>query len=185
MIPYVKTLPYILPSISTTIMETKRTSRRPLHRKAPYNYGWDWGPRFMTEGIWQPVRLETGMRCASITFTFINTALPPTLPTLRRSSISMLVRRRRPRLHWLTMNVRTATSDGTQTLQLNAGINHISFPLRIAAPKLWYPWDTGRRAATVFRFDPYRPRGRSSRRDENRTAFGRTSPCSRSMGKKL
>jgi len=30
MIPYVKTLPYILPSISTTIMETKRTSRPPL-----------------------------------------------------------------------------------------------------------------------------------------------------------
>ena len=27
-------------------------------RKAAYNYGWDWGPRYVTEGIWQPVRLE-------------------------------------------------------------------------------------------------------------------------------
>jgi beta-mannosidase len=31
------------------------------------------------------------------------------------------------------------TLDGNQTLQLNAGINHISFPVRIAGPKLWYP----------------------------------------------
>ena len=28
-------------------------------RKAAYQYGWDWGPRYVTQGIWQPVRLET------------------------------------------------------------------------------------------------------------------------------
>jgi beta-mannosidase len=27
-------------------------------RKAPYHYGWDWGPRFVTSGIWRPVTLE-------------------------------------------------------------------------------------------------------------------------------
>ncbi len=27
-------------------------------RKAAYNYGWDWGPRYVTEGVWRPVRLE-------------------------------------------------------------------------------------------------------------------------------
>src|ERR1700722_17097980 len=27
-------------------------------RKAPYHYGWDWGPRFVTSGIWRPVLLE-------------------------------------------------------------------------------------------------------------------------------
>ena len=27
-------------------------------RKAPYHYGWDWGPRFVTSGIWRPVRLR-------------------------------------------------------------------------------------------------------------------------------
>lgn len=26
-------------------------------RKAGYHYGWDWGPRFVTCGIWQPVKL--------------------------------------------------------------------------------------------------------------------------------
>jgi beta-mannosidase len=27
-------------------------------RKAPYHYGWDWGPRFVTSGIWRPVVLK-------------------------------------------------------------------------------------------------------------------------------
>src|SRR5882724_11870346 len=28
-------------------------------RKEQCQYGWDWGPRFVTCGVWQPVRLET------------------------------------------------------------------------------------------------------------------------------
>ena len=28
-------------------------------RKAPYHYGWDWGPRLVTSGIWQPINLTT------------------------------------------------------------------------------------------------------------------------------
>ncbi len=31
---------------------------RVLTRKAAYNYGWDWAPRFVTSGIWRPARLE-------------------------------------------------------------------------------------------------------------------------------
>ncbi|WP_226000189.1 beta-mannosidase [Paenibacillus sp. BJ-4] len=27
-------------------------------RKAPYHYGWDWGPRLVTSGIWREVRVE-------------------------------------------------------------------------------------------------------------------------------
>ena len=27
-------------------------------RKAPYHYGWDWGPRFVTSGIWRPAAIE-------------------------------------------------------------------------------------------------------------------------------
>ncbi len=32
-------------------------------RKAPYHYGWDWGPRFVTSGIWREVRLEGYSLC--------------------------------------------------------------------------------------------------------------------------
>ena len=60
MIPYVKSLPYMLPSISThNAGNEEDIPTAPYTRKAPYHYGWDWGPRFMTEGIWRPVRLES------------------------------------------------------------------------------------------------------------------------------
>ena len=28
-------------------------------RKAGYHYGWDWGPRLVTSGIWRPIELQT------------------------------------------------------------------------------------------------------------------------------
>ena len=39
-------------------------------RKAGYHYGWDWGPRLVTSGIWRPVRLETwtGQRITDVQY---------------------------------------------------------------------------------------------------------------------
>jgi len=48
---------------------------RAFSRKAAYHFGWDWGPRYVTAGIWRPVRLEAwsgariaGARVASVTW---------------------------------------------------------------------------------------------------------------------
>jgi beta-mannosidase len=57
--PIVRDLPrvgesgYVLPAAND---KEERTS--PYTRKAPYSFGWDWGPRFVTAGIWKPVRIE-------------------------------------------------------------------------------------------------------------------------------
>ena len=57
MIPKVKALPYILPSVSTANEgNEENVATAPYTRKAPYQYGWDWGPRYITIGIWKPVR---------------------------------------------------------------------------------------------------------------------------------
>ena len=37
--------------------ETVANKVSPFTRKAPYHFGWDWGPRFVTSGIWKPVKL--------------------------------------------------------------------------------------------------------------------------------
>jgi beta-mannosidase len=141
MIPYAKSQPFILPSISThNYGNEENIATAPYTRKAPYNYGWDWGPRFMTEGIWQPVRLESWdavrldnfhihqhsitANLASVTAELDIDATKPTTATLSLAHDE-----------WSGPQ----TSDGTQTLQLNAGINHVSFPVRIVSPKLWYP----------------------------------------------
>ena len=35
-----------------------KTEGKTYLRKPAYEYGWDWGPRFVTSGIWKAVRLE-------------------------------------------------------------------------------------------------------------------------------
>src|SRR3974390_27956 len=35
-----------------------KTAPKTYVRKAAYEYGWDWGPTFVSSGIWRPVRLE-------------------------------------------------------------------------------------------------------------------------------
>ncbi|HMD17231.1 MAG TPA: glycoside hydrolase family 2 protein [Terriglobales bacterium] len=152
MLPYVKSLPYVLPSISThNYGNEEDIATAPYTRKAPYNYGWDWGPRFMTEGIWQPVRLEAwdALRIdnfhihqqkitadtALVTAELDIEASHPTTATLALAHDELSG---------------PATPDGTQPLQLDAGMNHVSFPIRIAAPKLWYPVGYG--AQNRYRF---------------------------------
>ena len=52
----VENYPHTLPSGNETAdIETKVYSHT---RKAAYQFGWDWGPRFVTSGIWRPVSLE-------------------------------------------------------------------------------------------------------------------------------
>jgi len=42
-----------------------RNPERVMMRKAQFGYGWDWGPRLPTIGIWRPVELRR-QRCASM-----------------------------------------------------------------------------------------------------------------------
>src|SRR6267378_6351083 len=52
-LPIMAKMNYELPAGSD---QGEKTS--PHTRKAPYQYGWDWGPRFVTSGVWRPVSLE-------------------------------------------------------------------------------------------------------------------------------
>ncbi len=152
MIPYAKSQPFILPSISThNYGNEENIATAPYTRKAPYNYGWDWGPRFMTEGIWQPVRLETWdalridnfhIHQHSITTDLANVTAELDIDASKPTTATLAL------AHDELMGPQA--SDGTQTLQLNAGMNHVSFPLRIVSPKLWYPVGYG--AQSRYRF---------------------------------
>src|SRR5205807_10056362 len=52
-LPLMAKMSYQLPAVND---QGEKTS--PFTRKAPYQYGWDWGPRFVTSGVWRPVSLE-------------------------------------------------------------------------------------------------------------------------------
>jgi beta-mannosidase len=141
MLPYVKTLPYVLPSISThNYGNEENIATAPYTRKAPYHYGWDWGPRFLTEGIWQPVRLETWDALRIENFHIHQQSITADLANV---AAELEIEASQPTTATLTLAhdemSGPQTADGSQTLQLNAGINHVSFPLRMVSPKLWYP----------------------------------------------
>ncbi len=152
MIPYVKSLPYGLPSISTNNFGNEEgIATAPYTRKAPYHYGWDWGPRFITAGIWQPVRLETWDALRVENFHIHQQSITTDLANL---TAELEIDATRPTTATLSLTHEelsgTQSSDGNQTLQLNAGTNHVSVPLRIVSPKLWYPVGYG--AQSRYRF---------------------------------
>ncbi len=59
--PWLMKQPYALPGEFDSAFGDEPTGQQTSNyvRKANYQYGWDWGPRFITEGIWQPVKLES------------------------------------------------------------------------------------------------------------------------------
>ena len=152
MLPYVKSLPYVLPSISThNFGNEENIATAPYTRKAPYEYGWDWGPRFLTEGIWQPVRLETWDALRIDNFHIHQRAVASDMASVT-AELDIEASQRGPVTITLAHDELSGaqTPDSTQTLQLDAGMNHVSFPVRIASPKLWYPLGYG--AQNRYRF---------------------------------
>jgi beta-mannosidase len=141
MLPYVKSLPYALPAISThNFGNEDNVATAPYTRKAPYQYGWDWGPRFLTEGIWQPVRLETWDALRIENFHIHQKKITADLASI---TAELEIEASRPITATLTLAhdemSASQTPDGSQTLQLDSGMNHVSIPIRITAPKLWFP----------------------------------------------
>jgi beta-mannosidase len=168
MIPKVKALPYILPSVSTVNEGNEDgIATAPYTRKAAYQYGWDWGPRFLTIGIWKSVRLEMwdSARVESfhvqqrvITRDVAEVAAELEVEASTAQSATVTVEyselgRELPRptqKKGRTGHPGFEATSATQTVQLDSGMNHVSIPLRIVSPKLWYP--SGYGAQNRYRF---------------------------------
>ena len=171
MIPKVKTLPYILPSVSTVNEgNEENVATAPYTRKAAYQYGWDWGPRFLTIGVWKPVRLETWDSARMQDFHIRQIKVDRDMAELA-GEIEIESSRAQPAsvaVHYEDLASAQEAGPSTppakagsgrddkshliaQTVQLDEGINHISIPLRIASPRLWYPAGYGAQDRYRFR----------------------------------
>src|SRR5437879_12038963 len=54
-----------------------RNPERVMMRKAQFGYGWDWGPRLPTIGIWRPVEVRRQRRAAIVGVQFTTLDLSP------------------------------------------------------------------------------------------------------------
>ena len=121
-------------------------------RKAPYSFGWDWGIRLATSGIWRPVTLEF-YDAASIEDFYVhqesvNKELAKVNNVLEVKSVATAPQQAEVTLTYSYKNEPEVKEQKNVTLQ--PGCNEISLPIEIANPHLWMPNGWGEAALYDF-----------------------------------
>ncbi|WP_289004790.1 glycoside hydrolase family 2 protein [Parabacteroides sp.] len=116
-------------------------------RKAGYHYGWDWGPRIVTSGIWRPVYL-VGWNDARIDNIFYD----QTNVTAKRADIKTRVQVIADKDGEVTLNIKAdgIKNNWTKKAQVKKGTNVIETELTVNNPKLW--WSNGLGEAHLYPF---------------------------------
>ena len=116
-------------------------------RKAGYHYGWDWGPRIVTSGIWRPVHL-IGWDGAKINnIHYIQQSV-----NAKEAKILAKIEITADQAADATIQI---TADGidkvwSKKIEIKEGINTIETPIRVKDPKLW--WSNGLGKAHLYPF---------------------------------
>ena len=108
----------------------------PYTRKAPFHYGWDWGPRLVTSGIWQPVKLEAWDSIKITDQRFIVKELSAN-KALLEMSIDVLSDIDSEALLKIYDDKNNFTLD--DKIRLKIGLNIITREIEIPDPKPWWP----------------------------------------------
>ena len=121
-------------------------------RKAPYSYGWDWGIRLATSGIWRPVTLEL-YDAARIEDYFVHQVsvtkeLAKVNNILEVKSVAQAPQQAEVLLTYSYKNGAKVTEQKNVTLQ--PGCNKVSMSVEIANPTLWMPNGWGEAALYDF-----------------------------------
>lgn len=106
-------------------------------RKAGYHFGWDWGPRLVTSGIWRPVTLDAWSRI-KIEDVFVKQNLKSESAQLTASLEVMAADSDQSTLAMAEILVNGAMVTTTQ-VSLYSGLNTLEIPFIIENPKLWWP----------------------------------------------
>ncbi len=110
-------------------------------RKAPYSYGWDWGIRLATCGIWRPVRLVfsdvariedyyVGQDAVTQAKADVDNRLE--INNVTSSTVSALLK---VDYHYSDSD----TKEIKKQIELRPGANTVSLPVSIENPHLWMP----------------------------------------------
>ena len=119
-------------------------------RKAGYHYGWDWGPRLVTSGIWRPIELQTwsGVRIEDVQY--IQRAVDAA-----RANLSTIVEIQSDTD--IPAAKITISYDGKKAVSrktaLKPGINRIQIDYDVKNPRLWWSNGLGEPALTEFRVE--------------------------------
>ena len=111
-------------------------------RKAQYHFGWDWGPRFVTAGIWKNVKLQFWDEAVLDHVKFEQKSLSKSKAKLEfKMEINSAV----------NGNFSIKVNDKFQKARLKKGKNQVVLNYEISNPKLW--WTNGLGDAQLYPFE--------------------------------
>lgn len=144
MTPIVAKLPYILPGSGYEAYDPAKGIYPVGHyiRTAGYEYGWDWGPKLVTMGIWRPVHIEAwdDVRITNLHIEQTSVTAERALLTAEIDVEAAHAGKAKFNLDLQSLSEGTGQSTQVHADQiLDAGINHLRIPLRIEHPHRWFP----------------------------------------------
>ena len=121
----------------------------PHTRKAPYQFGWDWGPRFVTSGIWRPVYLEAWDKARVDDLHVL-----PRKVTAEAANLTANVEIVAGANAYATIIVDNLRDKGVvakRDVTLMPGLNRVSLDFVIPKPALWWPNGLGAHPLYTFK----------------------------------
>ncbi len=121
-------------------------------RKPGYHFGWDWGPRYVTAGIWRPVRLESWDAQRLTALAVQTRALDAT-----RADLEVAVEVESAAVGTAAVQIEVLDPDGRRVARidrkalLKAGDNRIVMPVALPQPRRWWPAGQGEQARYTVR----------------------------------
>lgn len=138
-------LDYYLPAANEQAPVDKRTNV--FTRKAPFHYGWDWGPRMVTAGIWRKVSLRAH-DYAIIENIHVQTLDITTKQAKLKANANIRVFEAGD--YKLSLNINNRIQKINQKIHLDSGLQTINFNFEIDDPRLW--WTNGLGEAYLYDF---------------------------------
>ncbi len=129
-------LGYTLPAVNDQAKEMVSM----FARKAPYHYGWDWGPRFVTSGIWRPASVEAWDVARLDDVQVFQRALDDAQAKLEIAAVVNATRAGRAQL---VVGLASGPPLAQVERALQKGRNEIRLEAVIAKPERWWPAGLG------------------------------------------
>ena len=115
-----------------------RTAPKTYLRKPAYEYGWDWGPTFVTSGIWRPARIEAWDKVRIADFAIRQRDVSGEVAHID-AELQIEAAADGPAKISVQYGLNGTPATATASPTLHVGANVITVPIEIRNPKLWYP----------------------------------------------
>ena len=122
-------------------------------RKAQYSFGWDWGPRLPTSGIWRPVRLEAYDVCRLDSLSFrpnievskgsASAAISVCVDAVEEGEVEVSA----------SLKGHGYERHGSERRKLTIGHNNFAFEFALERAELWWPNGYGDQALYDLRIE--------------------------------